>query len=136
MLGIAALVRALVLDALQTLEKYPDQVAGDRIAHWLAPDNRWLSSRYGLGTRLVCDSRMQRVSITEDIANLLNRLAPTMENSTDRTFLLAVQNLDQAATGTERQRHIYRETGSWREVLEAMMHGWVDELDSTATDLT
>ena len=40
-----------------------------------------------------------------------------------------------AGNGTQRQRRIYRETGNWRAVLDAMNHGWVDEIDSAESRL-
>jgi hypothetical protein len=72
---------------------------------------------------------MERIILVEDVAQLLARLAPVIEKSDDSPFLHPLEG-GKLTTGTERQRQIYRETGSWRAVLDAMMHGWTDELEA------
>jgi carboxylate-amine ligase len=129
MLGIVALVRAMVLDALRTLEKNPQLMRGDRQVHWLATENRWLASRYGLQTQLIREPGMKRVSVVDDVKELIERLAPVAAE--DGRFLRALEEGDHLDTGTERQRRTYRDTGSWRSVLDGMIHGWVDELPSS-----
>jgi carboxylate-amine ligase len=129
MLGIVALVRALVLDALQTLEKKPKQIEGNRDAHWLAVENRWLASRYGLQAQIIREPKQPRASIVDEVQALLKRLNPLITKSDDGEFFHALHG-GRLVTGTERQRQIYRETGEWRSVLDAMIHGWTDELDA------
>jgi carboxylate-amine ligase len=130
MLGLVALVRAMVLDALHSLEKNPQLIRGDRQAHWLAAENRLLASRHGLQTQVIRAPGMERVTVVDDVARLMERLAPVIEKSEDCLLLRSLQDVDQLETGTERQRRTYRETGSWRAVLDEMIHGWVDELAS------
>jgi len=130
MLGIVALVRAMVMNALQTLEKNPQLLRGDRQAHWLAAENRWLASRYGMQTELIREPGMKRVSIAEDLKELIERLTPVSDKLEDARFLRPLQDVDHLETGTERQRRTYRDTGNWRSVLDGMIHGWIEELSS------
>lgn len=130
MLGIVTLVRAMVLDSLKSLENNPALMRGNRHTHWLAAENRWLASRYGLQTEIVREPGQGRITLADDIGGLMERLAPAIAGSEDRSFIHAIEGIQQSDTGTERQRQVYRETGSWRAVVEAMSHGWVDELTS------
>jgi carboxylate-amine ligase len=131
MLGLVALVRAMVLDALVAIDRDPKLREGNRETYWLAAENRWLASRYGLQTPEIREPGMARVTLAEDIDNLLEQLAPTFQTTGDGSFVHALQDLKHGRTGTELQRHIYRETGSWRAVLDSMNRGWIDELAAT-----
>jgi gamma-glutamyl:cysteine ligase YbdK (ATP-grasp superfamily) len=74
---------------------------------------------------------MDRVTLADDITHVVERLTPTLTRCGDSSFIHALQDLKDGATGTELQRHTYRETGSWRAVLDAMNRGWTDELAAT-----
>jgi glutamate---cysteine ligase / carboxylate-amine ligase len=130
MLGIVALLRAMVIDALEKLEENPALARGERELHWLAAENRWLASRYGLQTQLIREPGMEPVTIADDLAALMDRLQPRLAKSEDQPFLQAVRGIDHFETGTERQRKTYRETGNWRAVLDEMVRGWTEELES------
>jgi carboxylate-amine ligase len=130
MLGLVALVRALVLDALVTIDRNLKMREGNRETYWLAAENRWLASRYGLQTPVIREPGLARVSLAEDVDSLLDQLAPTFTTTGDGSFVHALQDLKHGKTGTELQRHTYRQTGSWRAVLDMMNRGWIDELAS------
>jgi carboxylate-amine ligase len=128
MLALVALVRAMVIEALAILEDDPSLGRGNRHAHWLAAENRWLATRYGLRTQMYREPGTQRVVLADDVAALLERLAPVIARTTDGPFLRAIADVDRLETGTDRQRRIFRQTGQWRTVLDEMTRSWTDEL--------
>jgi carboxylate-amine ligase len=136
LLGIVALVRAMVLDALQAIESNPKLVQGDNKLFWLAGENSWLASRYGLLAQVVREPGMEPTTISDDVARLIERLDPLAVASGDGPFLRALTDLTIAETGTARQRHTYRETGSWRAVVDSMNTTWNDELTAAEAQIT
>ena len=48
-LGITALIHCLVISAQRLLEERPHLRRGDIRRHWVAVENKWLATRYGLG---------------------------------------------------------------------------------------
>jgi hypothetical protein len=63
---------------------------------------------------------------------LVERLLPIGDESGDGIYLHAVQQLVASETGAERQRRIYRQTGSWVPVIDDMKDRWVHELTEIA----
>src|SRR5262249_52564556 len=47
-LGLVALTRSLVISSLRLLEERPRLMRGDIRRHWVAVENKWLATRYGL----------------------------------------------------------------------------------------
>jgi carboxylate-amine ligase len=136
LLGIVALVRAMVLDALKAIEADPALARGDRKLFWLAGENSWLASRYGLLTQLVRTPGTRPVTIVEEVARLLERLDALATESGDAQFLGALAHLTPQETGTARQRHKYREAGNWRAVVESMNSTWNDELAAAEAQMS
>ena len=59
----------MVLDALKRLENNPRSAHGDRQTHWLAAENRWLATRYGLQTQFIREPGMESVTVADDVAS-------------------------------------------------------------------
>lgn len=128
LLGLTALTRCLVLDGLRLLEQHPDLGRGDPCAFWLAQENRWLASRYGLQAECARNPRLGRRSLTEDVSSLIDRLLPIADEFGEREFLTIFRPMDRFESGAARRRRLYRQTGNWRAVLDDMRRGWTDEL--------
>ena len=128
LLGLAALTRCLVIDALRTLEEQPELSQGDPYRFWLAKENRWMATRYGLQALCMRRPKGERKTLLADTAELLERLAPVAREAGEAAFLQALQPLELLETGAERQRRIYRDTGTWKSVVDDMKTRWVNEL--------
>jgi carboxylate-amine ligase len=127
-LGLCALVRCLVAESLALLEEDPELRRGDVRSYWLATENRWLATRFGMLTRCcpVVGGRCETLS--DGIQRLVERLRPIAESLGENKFLNAI-NTTPSETGSERQRHLYRQHGSWLPVLEDMKHRWMQEVE-------
>lgn len=136
LLGIVALVRAMVLEALQAIETHPELARGDEKLLWLAGENSWLASRYGLLAKIVREPGGAPLTLGEDVAKLIERVEPVAAGSGDAQFLRPLVDLSHSETGTARQRRTHRETGSWRAVVDAMNNGWNDELAAAEAQLS
>jgi carboxylate-amine ligase len=128
--GLVALARCLVADRLRRIESNPRLAAGDEPVFWLAGENRWLAARYG--TAFECQRRpgSGRRSIASDVSLLIRDLGGIARELVEREFLSAVDPGRAAETGAERQRRIYRQSGSWQAVAEDMRSRWLPELET------
>jgi gamma-glutamyl:cysteine ligase YbdK (ATP-grasp superfamily) len=65
-----------------------------------------------------------------DLDELIRRLLPIAQETGDARFLAALQPVDQFETGADRQRRLYRETGSWKALVDDMAQRLSQELDA------
>lgn len=128
LLALVALTRCLVLHALRRLEEKPERMRGDRRSFWLADENRWRATRYGLDAECVRKAHGERQTLRADTAQLLKRLAPLASEAGEASYLHALEPLEAFESGAERQRHLYRETGRWQAVVDDLRHRWLHEL--------
>ncbi len=136
LLGLVALSRCLVVDNLRFLQEHREAIAGEPAAFWLARENRWLASRYGLET--MCSRRPEgpRLSVADDAVQLLERLAPLAGELGESEFLNAIWPGRGLEIGADRQRRIYRQTGDWHTVMDDMRKRWMQELDESAAGIS
>ncbi len=75
-LAVAALIQCLVEDLSDRLDR------GERLpqlAPWQASENKWRAARYGMDAILVLDRNNEERLISDDLAQLRERLAPVAE---------------------------------------------------------
>jgi carboxylate-amine ligase len=130
-LALSALTRCLVINALRILKDEPELGEGDPRTYWLANENRWLASRYGLEAKCACRFNERPTTLSENLSALITRLQPIAEESGEADFISKFQRPEQLQTGAERQRSIYRDHGDWRHVLDDMASRWLNDLDDT-----
>jgi carboxylate-amine ligase len=129
-LGIVALVRILVVAAQRLLEERPRLRRGDLRRYWVAPENKWLASRYGLGAQCILTPGGKRQPLARGLEELLGRLAPVAQELGDAPFLAALEPVEQFESGSDRQRRLYRETGNWKVVIDDMKQRLAQDLDA------
>ncbi len=129
-LALTALTRSLVADGLRLLEDRPDLIAGDRRHLWLAAENKALAARYGLRAECVRRPGRERRLLGDDTARLLERLLPVAEEIGEADFLAPLLPLNQYEPGADRQRRLFRQTGSWDAVIDDMKTRYARELEA------
>jgi carboxylate-amine ligase len=130
-LGLAALTRCLVIDGLRLLRERPRILSGDPGCSWLAPENKWKASRYGLRAECVRRPGRELRSLAEDTARLLERLMPLARQAGEAEFLETFLPVDQLEWGSDRQRRLGRQSGDWHAVIDDLKGRWVEELDAS-----
>lgn len=128
-LGLAALIRSLVIVSQRLLQEKPRLRRGDFRSYWIAVENKWLASRYGLQAQCIRSPGGKRQPLARDLAELFERLAPVAKETGDYPFLAALQPLDRFECGADRQRRLYREAGNWKVVIDDMKGRLAQELD-------
>jgi carboxylate-amine ligase len=131
-LALAALIRSLVIFTQRLLEERPHLRRGDMRRHWIAVENKWLATRYGLGAMYIRTPGGKRRPLDHDLSEQIHRLLPIAEETGDDAFLTALQPVDRLESGADRQRRIYRDTGDWNAVVDDLIQQLAHELTPTA----
>ncbi len=134
-LGIVALIRSLVIFTQRLLEERPHLRRGDMRRHWIAVENKWLATRYGLGAMYIRTPGGKRRPLRHDLGELMHRLMPIARESGDDAFLASLLPVEDFELGAERQRRMYRETGSWPELIKDMRERLSAEIDAAGSTI-
>jgi glutamate---cysteine ligase / carboxylate-amine ligase len=129
-LGLVALIRCLVIASQRLLQDKPRLRRGDLRRYWIAVENKWLASRYGLQAQCIRSPGGKRQPLAEDLSELFERLLPVAHEIGDDAFLTALQPLDRFESGADRQRRLYRDAGNWKVVIDDMKGRLAQELDA------
>jgi carboxylate-amine ligase len=132
MLGIVALIRSLSVSTQRLLSERPHLRRGDMRRHWIAVENKWLATRYGLGATYIRTPGGKRSPLVHDLSDLVSRLMPVARELGDDAFLAALQPLDKFETGAAWQRRVYRESGSWKALIQQLTSCLARELGESA----
>ena len=126
-LGLVALIRCLVINSLRLLEERPLSQRGDMRRHWIAVENKWLATRYGLGASYIRTPSGKRRQLGQELADLVQRLLPIARETGDHTYLQALGNIDKFEGGAARQRRIYREEGHFKALIDDFKNQWAKD---------
>ncbi|MFN8168624.1 MAG: glutamate--cysteine ligase [Candidatus Nanopelagicales bacterium] len=106
--AISALTHCLVVDLDRRLD------AGERpptLPPWHVQENKWRAARYGLDAIVVVDSDNRERLVTEDLLELLDRLAPTARELGCERELADVEVVLGAGASADRQRAVAERSG-------------------------
>lgn len=128
-LGVAALIRTLTVSTLRLLEERKHLRRGDMRRHWIAVENKWLATRYGLGAMYIRTPGGKRRTLKHDLSELLTRLMPIAKESGDDRFLARFLPVGKFESGADRQVRLYRETGDWKALVRDSVERFGKELE-------
>lgn len=131
--GLVTFTRCLVINALRLLQDRPHLQRGDIRRHWIAVENKWLATRYGLDAMYIRTPAGKRRPLAQDVADVVSKMTPVAAESGDQPFLKVFQPIDRFETGAQRQRRLYRETGDWKPLVTDMIQSFAAELKSKPT---
>ena len=94
---------------------------GDIRRHWIAVENKWLATRYGMQAIYVRTPSGKRRALVHDLSELVDRLLPIAAELGDERYLAGLTPVDKLETGAERQRRLLRESGSWKALTDDMV---------------
>lgn len=101
--ALVALMHCLVVDLDQRA------AAGERLTvlpPWHVQENKWRAARYGLDAIIVVDERSTERLVTDDLADLLDRLEPTAARLGCADELASVEDLVARGASYQRQRRV------------------------------
>jgi glutamate---cysteine ligase / carboxylate-amine ligase len=124
--ALVALMHCLVVDLDQRC------AAGERLPTmppWHVQENKWRSARYGLDAIVILDAASNERLVTDDLAELLERLTPVADQLGCADELALVEKIVSGGASYQRQRTVAERTGG---DLVAVVDSVVRELTDTA----
>lgn len=128
--ALVTLIRSLVISTLNLLKERPAVRRGDLRRHWIAGENKWLATRYGLEAIFIRTPGGRRRTLRKDLAELVQRLQPIAKAHGDDAFLAPLQKLNEFEIGSDWQRSLFRQNGNWKSLTDAMVRRFTEELDA------
>ncbi|CAA9355772.1 MAG: FIG074102: hypothetical protein [uncultured Nocardioidaceae bacterium] len=121
--ALVALTHCLVADLEERLE------AGEHLPvmqPWHTQENKWRAARYGLEAEIILDSAGNERLVTDDLADLLDRLEPVAKRLDCSAELAEVADIPRLGASYQRQRRVAEAAGG---DLVAVVDSVVRELD-------
>src|SRR5439155_21525397 len=103
-LRLVALIRTLSVFGIRLLTERPRLRRGDIKRHWIAVENKWLATRYGLHAMYIRSPNGKRRTLIHDTAELIERLLPIAREFGDERYLAGFKPVDKLETASDRQR--------------------------------
>ena len=128
-MAIVALTRCLVISSIQLLKERPQVARGDQRRHWIASENKWLATRYGMDALFIRTPGGKRRPLKKDLAELIDRMLPIAKAQGDDAFLAPLVRLDPFESGADWARNLFRQSGNWKSLVDAMIRRFADELE-------
>ena len=122
--ALTALTQCLVvdldrrLDAGETLPAMPP---------WHVQENKWRAARYGLDAEIILDAAGRERLVTDDLDDLLERLAPLARELECEDELTAVADIPKRGASYQRQRAVAEQSGG---DVRAVVDSLVEEMRS------
>ena len=129
-LSLVALIRSLVVATQRLLEERPQLRRGDMRRNWIAVENKWLATRYGLAATYIRTPGGKRGPLMQDVNDLIQRLLPIARENGDDSYLAALLPIEQFESGADRQRRLYRDAGNWQPLIADMTERLSQELEA------
>jgi len=120
--ALAALTHCLVVDLDRRLDA---GLTPPTLPPWHVQENKWRSARYGLDAEIILDAASHERLVTDDLADLLERLAPVAQRLDCATELASVQDIVRRGASYQRQRAVAAAHGG---DLRAVVAGLVTEM--------
>ncbi|MFC0449075.1 glutamate--cysteine ligase [Rhodococcus jostii] len=120
--SLVALVHCLIVDLDRRFE------AGENLPNlqpWHVKENKWRAARYGLDAEIILDEDSNERLVTDDLNDLLEKLAPTAARLGCADELASVAEIPRRGASYQRQRQVAEATGG---DLVAVVDALVKEL--------
>ena len=116
--ALVALTHCLIVDLDRRLDAGEDLPV---MPPWHVQENKWRASRYGLDAIIILDADSNERLVTEDLDELLDRLAPVAESLGCAHELGAVADIPRCGASYQRQRAVAAQSGDLRAVVDALV---------------
>lgn len=123
--AITALIHCLVVDLDERIARGEEPAT---MPPWHVQENKWRAARYGLDAIVILDDKSHERLVTDDLADLLERLEPVAERLGCTAQLRAVADLPARGASYQRQRAVAERTDG---DLVAVVDSVVRELDDS-----
>ncbi len=122
--ALVALTHCLIVyldrNLTEALADDPNATLPD-MAPWLVQENKWRAARYGLDAIIIQDAECNERLVTEDLAEILEKLAPIARQLSCVDELAGVDEIIRRGASYQRQRAVFQRTGEMRDVVSSVV---------------
>ncbi|MHC9555844.1 glutamate--cysteine ligase [Corynebacterium diphtheriae] len=113
-----ALTHCLIVDLEHKLDRGEELPT---LQDWHVAENKWRAARYGMDAEIIISRDTDEAWVTDELRALVERLSPLARELGCYDELQGVLTICQTGASYQRQRAIYKETGSWLPVVDAVL---------------
>jgi len=113
-MAVAALIHCLIVKINEDLDS---GIKWTQQHHWIAPENQWIAARDGMEGMIIVDLEGRRQKISEEVLELIDQLLPVAKTLNCQEELYFLNQLIKLGNGAQRQKNIFKETGSFKDVV-------------------
>lgn len=117
-MALVALIHCLVDRVSERLDQNPNDGLFSAELHWIAPHNQWVAARDGVDGIIIADPKGRTGKISEGLAKLIEELTPNAQKLDCLEELQSLKAVLTEGNGACRQRAVYAESGSLRQVVD------------------
>ncbi|MFQ6674873.1 MAG: glutamate--cysteine ligase [Fidelibacterota bacterium] len=121
LVSVVALSHCLVVWLSQKYDE-GDMLRLDR--HWVIRENKWRAARWSLDASIIVDDQGNQETISRSLEGLMGTLGPISEQLNCRKELEGIRRIVDSGPSYQRQRGIYRKTGRFEPVVDALIEEW------------
>lgn len=85
---------------------------------WHVAENKWRGARYGMDALVITSRETDEAWVKDELVEMVDELSPIARELGCVNELKLIHEIIDGGAGYERQRRLFKETGSWREVVE------------------
>ncbi|WP_207890705.1 glutamate--cysteine ligase [Rhodococcus sp. Eu-32] len=122
--ALVALTHCLIVDLDTRLEAGEDLPS---IPPWHVQENKWRAARYGLDAEIILDADSNERLVTDDLNDLLDKLAPTAKRLGCADELASVADIPRLGASYQRQRRVASDAGG---DLKSVVRSLVTDLNA------
>ena len=115
---------------VRLLHEKPRLKRGDVKRHWIAVENKWLATRYGLQAIYIRTPSGKKRPLATDLSDLVEKLMPIAREFGDDKYLAGQLPVAKIETGSDVQRRYFRENGNWKGLVDHMSKLLLQDLES------
>lgn len=121
LVSVVALIHCLVVWLGQKYDE-GDMLNLDR--HWVIRENKWRAARWSLDADIILDEEGTQETISQNLTRLMDDLIPISDRLNCRKELEGIRSIMGSGPSYKRQREIYRKTGRFESVVDALIEEW------------
>ena len=93
---------------------------------WHVAENKWRGARYGLDAEVITSRATDEAWVRDELSLLIDALTPTARDLNCEAELRLIEEILDRGAGYQRQRDLFRETGTWQAAVDASARELVD----------
>ena len=120
-IAMTALIQSLVV---WLGDKYDEGIYLPLQRYWIVRENKWRAARWSTEAEIIVDEDGRLEPLSDSIERLVEQVTPDAQRLGCASELAGVKTILKIGPSYRRQRRLYKETGSFKTVMESLVGGF------------